>query len=63
LGVVLFLIMTIFPIWIFYDWIRHRSSFYIFYRRAELFIRHKYVAIILAILLIANWLWNFYKGY
>lgn len=63
LGIVLFSIMTILPVWILYDWIRGRSSFYIFYRRAELFIRQKYVATILAILLIANWIWNFYKGY
>ncbi len=63
LGIILFSIMTIFPIWILLDWIRRRSSFYNFYRGAELFMRQKYVATILAILLIANWVWNFYKGY
>jgi hypothetical protein len=63
LGIVLFPVMTIFPLWILFDWISERSSFYKFYRRAELFIRQKYVATILVILLIANWVWNFYKGY
>jgi hypothetical protein len=63
LGIVLFPVMTIFPLWILFDWISKRSSFYLFYRRVELFIRQKYVATILVILLIANWVWNFYKGY
>ena len=63
LGIVLFSVMTIIPLWIVYDWIKGSSSFYKFYSGAELFIRQKYVAIFLAVLLIANWVWNFYKGY
>ncbi len=63
LGIVLFFIMTVFPIWILLDWIRRSSSFFNFYRGAELFIRQKYVATILTILLTANWVWNFFKGY
>lgn len=63
LGVVLFLIMTVAPTWVIYDWISGKSSFLFFYKKAESLIRQKYVAIILAMLLIANWVWNFYKNY
>ena len=61
IGLILFLVMTISPIWIAIDYLRKRDSLYIFYKRAERLFQKRIVAIPAIILVIGNWVWNIIK--
>jgi hypothetical protein len=45
-----------------YDVILKKDTLYNSYKKAEAFIKIKWVAIILIILLLINWIWNIQKG-
>ena len=62
IGLVLSIILVVTPFWIAHDVIRKRDSLLKFYRRSEIFIRKWYIAIPAILLIIANWIWNIYKG-
>jgi len=62
LGLFLALIMVLIPLWIFMDIIMNKDHFYKFYLKKEAFIRQGKVAILLLLLVMANWIWNIYKG-
>lgn len=55
-----FLIMA--PLWILYDIVLHKDSLLQAYNRTEIFLRRKWIAIPLILLVILNWIWNIYKG-
>jgi len=61
-GVIVSFIMIIAPIWIIADFLFKKESFYQFYYKVEKTIQKKPVAIILIILVIANWIWNIKKN-
>lgn len=61
LGVVAVLLLSIVPLWIVADLIRKSDSFYRFYRQAESLLKHRYIAIPLIIIILANWIWNITK--
>ena len=63
LGIIVFLIITTVPFWIFTDLILKKSTFWFFYRRAEVWFAQKKVFIPFIALTILNWIWNFFKGY
>jgi hypothetical protein len=48
-------------IWIVFDLLFKKESFYKYYQKAECIIRSKWVAILLIILVIVNWIWNIKK--
>jgi hypothetical protein len=50
------------PIWIVYDWIKKSQSLLIFYKKTEVFLSKKTVAIPAIVLVLINWAWNIYKG-
>lgn len=60
-GILVALMMFGFPIWIVFDLIFKKESFYKYYQKAEGIIRSKWVAILLIILVIVNWIWNIKK--
>jgi hypothetical protein len=62
LGLISFVIMVLIPFWILYDIIFQKESFYVLYRKIEVFLRKKWLAAILIILILINWFWNIYKG-
>ncbi len=62
LGYVLLMIMIAAPIWIVYDWIKKSQSLLIFYKKTEVFLSKKTVAIPAIFLILINWAWNIYKG-
>ena len=62
LGIILVMIMVISPIWILIDFIFKKKSLYTTYRKTEKVIQNKYIAIVLIILILANWVWNIQKG-
>ncbi|RAW00259.1 DUF2752 domain-containing protein [Pseudochryseolinea flava] len=61
IGFIVMSIMIACPLWICFDWITHRETFYKFYIAAEKRLRQKKVAIPLVLLIVSNWIWNIYK--
>jgi hypothetical protein len=62
LGIVMFLLMSILPVWIIVDLITIQKSLWNMYRMFILFLQRKTVAIPMFCLLTANWFWNIFKG-
>ncbi len=62
LGLVIFLIMLIIPMWIIFDLSYKRDSFYLFYRKAERKLQERKYMISFFVLIILNWIWNVVKG-
>lgn len=62
-GVILALILFVFPIWIVIDHLYSSTTFYRFYLWAEVQIRKPMIAALGIILVVANWIWNYKKGY
>jgi len=62
IGLLLSLVLIITPFWIIYDVVFKKDSVLKFYRLAEGFIQRKYIAIPAILLILANWIWNIYKG-
>jgi hypothetical protein len=61
IGFVVAIIMIIFPIWILIDIIFKKETFYFWYKKAEVTIRKPWLASILIVLVLLNWIWNIYK--
>jgi len=61
-GFLVFGILLFTPFWLAYDFISKKESLWQFYQSVESFVRKRKVAIILIILVIANWFWNISKG-
>ena len=61
-GILVGLIMIIAPVWISYDLIQKKDSFYTTYLKIESILRKRKVAIVLIVLVIANWIWNIKKN-
>ena len=62
LGLVMAVLMTVFPFWLLYDIILKKDTLYNSYKKFENTLRIKWVAITLIILIILNWAWNIQKG-
>lgn len=61
-GIIVAIIMLICPIWIVYDFLSKKDSFYQFYTKSEEILRRKKVYIPLLILVLLNWIWNINKN-
>lgn len=61
LGFVMILAMAIFPVWIIFDLILNRNSFFLFYNYIEISFRMKVVAIPAVIIIITIWIWKIMK--
>lgn len=61
-GILVPLIMTIVPFWIVFDLVFKKETFYITYKKTEETIRIQWLAAILILLVLLNWIWNIYKG-
>ncbi|BBE16839.1 hypothetical protein AQPE_0986 [Aquipluma nitroreducens] len=55
-------ILILAPLWILYDIVLRKDSLLQVYNRSEIFLRQKWIAIPLILLVILNWIWNIYKG-
>jgi hypothetical protein len=60
-GILVAIIMTIFPIWILMDIFLKKETFYFWYKKTETTIRKPWLALILILLVLLNWIWNIYK--
>lgn len=61
LGFAVFLIICIAPLWIIWDSLNQKASFYLFYLKSLNFIKKKEIAIALLLLVLLNWIWSIYK--
>jgi hypothetical protein len=62
MGLILLIFMALIPLWISYDLFNKKRTLFIAYRKAELFFSRKRYGIPALVLLLANWMWNIYKG-
>ena len=61
-GIIVAILMIVVPLWILFDLITKKETFFTKYKKAEAIIRIKGLAIFLIILVVLNWIWNIYKG-
>ncbi|WP_177765235.1 DUF2752 domain-containing protein [Flavobacterium sp. I3-2] len=61
LGFIIFLILMIIPIWILYDFVLKKESFFNFYKAFEKKMSKPKFYIPAIILLVLNWIWNINK--
>lgn len=60
-GILVVGIMIVSPMWIIWDTIAKRQSFYQFYIKIEKLIKKREIAIPLIVVVLVNWVWNIYK--
>jgi phosphatidylserine synthase len=60
-GILVALIMTIFPLWMVLDVIFKKETLFKYYKKTEATIRKPWLASILILLVLLNWIWNIYK--
>lgn len=61
-GLLVFVVMALFPLWVLVDLLSGKMSFFYFYNRVEKLLQRKYIAIPLVVLVLLNWIWNIFKG-
>lgn len=61
-GILVAIIMTVFPVWVLTDVIQKKDSFYKAYKKTESLIRKPWLASVLILLVLLNWIWNIYKN-
>lgn len=62
LGIIVFIILLMAPGWILFDLVFKKDTLHFFFKKLIAFIERKWVAIILIVLIVINWFWNYYKG-
>lgn len=60
-GLVVSALMIIVPVWIVFDVIGNSDSFMRSYRCMEAIVRRRWIAVTLVVLVVFNWVWNFFK--
>lgn len=60
-GIIVAIIMTVFPFWILADIVLKKDTFFRWYKKTEAAIRKPWLAVILIALVLLNWIWNIYK--
>ncbi len=61
-GIVVAIMMAVFPFWILTDIVLKKDSFFRAYKKTEAVIRKPWPAKILIVLVLLNWIWNIYKN-
>lgn len=61
-GLIILAIMVISPLWMAYDLVSKRNTFFNAYQHAERLLRIKWVTVTGIILVLTNWIWNISKG-
>ena len=60
-GILVAVIMTVFPFWVLTDIFLKKDTFFRWYKKTEATIRKPWLAVILILLVLLNWIWNIYK--
>jgi hypothetical protein len=61
-GYIIAIIMLLTPLWITFDIVFKRKTFFEFYKKIESYLKRPQFAIPLILLVIINWIWNITKG-
>lgn len=61
-GIIVAVIMIVCPIWILTDIVLKKDTFFRAYKKTEETIRKPWLASILIVLVLLNWIWNIYKN-
>jgi hypothetical protein len=61
-GIILVCIGLVVPVWILADVISKKESFFKFFGKTEILFRKRMIAVPAIGLILANWIWNIYKG-
>jgi hypothetical protein len=62
IGIILAFLLVIIPVWILLDFLKRKNSLFLCYKKAEVFLRKREVAIPAILLVASNWVWNIFKG-
>jgi hypothetical protein len=62
IGLLLILLLIIIPLWLFFDVFTKNDSLLRFYLKAEFVLKKPKYATVGILLIIANWIWNIFKG-
>jgi len=54
--------MLVSPLWILFDLLTSKDTFQLFYKKVEITVRNKWIALPLIAVIAANWIWNILKG-
>lgn len=61
LGILIAVVLLVLPFWLLYDLILKKETFLKFYKDAEQFLRIPKIALLFALLVLINWIWNIIK--
>jgi hypothetical protein len=62
-GLVMMIVLIVFPVWIIADLLRKQESFFSFYRWFETLLnQRRWVSVPAVLVVIMNWIWNISKG-
>jgi hypothetical protein len=61
-GIIVAIIMTVFPVWVLTDIVLKKETFFSAYKKTEAIIRKPWLAVVLILLVVLNWIWNLYKN-
>ena len=61
-GIVAAVLMIVIPTWIFFDVVFKKETFFKWYKKMEVIIRKPWLATILILVVLLNWIWNIYKN-
>ena len=61
-GILVAIIMTVLPVWVLTDIVLKKETFFKAYKKTESMIRKPWLAIVLVLLVLLNWIWNLYKN-
>lgn len=61
-GILVAIIMTVFPLWVLTDIVLKKETFFKAYKKTESMIRKPWLAIVLVLFVLLNWIWNLYKN-
>ena len=62
IGLILTVILIVSPFWVIYDLIARKDSLFRFYKKMELLLKKKKIAIPILLFVLINWIWNIYKN-
>jgi hypothetical protein len=62
IGILIFIIMTVLPLWLAADLLRGKDTLFKFYQGMEGILQQRRIAIPAIALITLNWIWNIYKG-
>lgn len=61
-GIIIALIMVVTPLWVLFDMLNRKKTLLNFYTQLETYFKKPGIAIVLTLLVLANWVWNITKA-